>query len=64
VEAEGTVTAVGSRSSDEDHESESMGQWLQLYEDSLKDLEEGIVRDASSRSTTRSDGGLGLSRKA
>jgi len=45
VEAEGTVTAVGIAELDEDDESESMGQWLQLYEDSLKDLEEGeIVR--------------------
>jgi small subunit ribosomal protein S1 len=45
-ETEGTVTAVGIQELDQDEESESqMGQWLQLYEDSLKDLEEGeIVR--------------------
>jgi small subunit ribosomal protein S1 len=45
-ETEGTVTAVGIQELDTDEDSESeMGQWLQLYEDSLKDLEEGeIVR--------------------
>jgi len=45
-ETEGTVTAVGIQELDSDEDSESeMGQWLQLYEDSLKDLEEGeIVR--------------------
>jgi small subunit ribosomal protein S1 len=45
-ETEGTVTAVGTQELDSDEESASMmGQWLQLYEDSLKDLEEGeIVR--------------------
>jgi len=45
-ETEGTVTAVGIQELDQDEDSESMmGQWLQLYEDSLKDLEEGeIVR--------------------
>jgi len=39
-------TAVGVSEMDPDEEaSSSMGQWLQLYEDSLKDLEEGeIVR--------------------
>ena len=38
--------AVGLKEMDADEESASaMGQWLQLYEDSLKDLEEGeIVR--------------------
>src|SRR5207249_973659 len=43
---EGTVTAVGTQELDPDEDSaELMGQWLQLYEDSLKDLEEGeIVR--------------------
>jgi small subunit ribosomal protein S1 len=43
---EGTVTAVGTQELDPDEDSaEMMGQWLQLYEDSLKDLEEGeIVR--------------------
>jgi small subunit ribosomal protein S1 len=43
---EGTVTAVGTQELDSDEASASqMGQWLQLYEDSLKDLEEGeIVR--------------------
>ena len=43
---EGTVTAVGTQEPDLDEDSaSSMGQWLQLYEDSLKDLEEGeIVR--------------------
>jgi transcriptional accessory protein Tex/SPT6 len=43
---EGTVTAVGTAELDSDEDSASqMGQWLQLYEDSLKDLEEGeIVR--------------------
>src|SRR2546422_3474983 len=43
---EGTVTAVGTQELDPDEDSASMmGQWLQLYEDSLKDLEEGeIVR--------------------
>jgi small subunit ribosomal protein S1 len=46
VEAEGTVTAVGIAELDSDEDSEGMmEQWLQLYEDSLKDLEEGeIVR--------------------
>src|SRR2546427_5481580 len=45
-ETEGTVTAVGTLELDSDEDSEEMmGQWLQLYEDSLKDLEEGeIVR--------------------
>ncbi len=45
-ETEGTVTAVGTLELDSDEESASMmGQMLQLYEDSLKDLEEGeIVR--------------------
>jgi small subunit ribosomal protein S1 len=45
-ETEGTVTAVGIQELDTDEDSETeMGQWLQLYEDSLKDLEEGeIVR--------------------
>jgi len=45
-ETEGTVTAVGTQELDSDEDSASMmGQWLQLYEDSLKDLEEGeIVR--------------------
>ncbi|HYQ89869.1 MAG TPA: 30S ribosomal protein S1 [Candidatus Binatia bacterium] len=45
-EAEGTVTAVGIQELEPDEDSASqMGQWLQLYEDSLKDLEEGeIVR--------------------
>jgi len=45
-ETEGTVTAVGTLELDPDEESPSMmGQMLQLYEDSLKDLEEGeIVR--------------------
>jgi len=45
-ETEGTVTAVGTQELDPDEDSASMmGQWLQLYEDSLKDLEEGeIVR--------------------
>jgi len=39
-------TAVGLKELDPDEESSSaMGQWLQMYEDSLKDLEEGeIVR--------------------
>jgi len=43
---EGTVTAVGTQELDPDEDSaDMMGQWLQLYEDSLKDLEEGeIVR--------------------
>src|SRR3989449_1669748 len=43
---EGAVTAVGTQLADGEEESASMmGQWLQLYEDSLKDLEEGeIVR--------------------
>ncbi len=46
LETEGTVTAVGTQELDPDEDSgEMMGQWLQLYEDSLKDLEEGeIVR--------------------
>src|SRR6267143_2069888 len=45
-ETEGTVTAVGTLELDSDEDSASMmGQMLQLYEDSLKDLEEGeIVR--------------------
>jgi small subunit ribosomal protein S1 len=43
-EANGTGAALKDLDSDEDASS-SMGQWLQLYEDSLKDLEEGeIVR--------------------
>src|SRR5258707_14039274 len=43
-ETEGTVTAVGIQELDSDEDSESeMGQWLQLYEDSLKDLEEGEI---------------------
>ena len=43
---EGTVTTVGTKELDSDEESAGMmGQWLQLYEDSLKDFEEGeIVR--------------------
>jgi len=46
LEAEGKVTAVGTLELDPDEESPSMmGEMLQLYEDSLKDLEEGeIVR--------------------
>jgi small subunit ribosomal protein S1 len=37
--------AVGVKELDSDEDTSSMGQWLQLYEDSLKDLEEGeIVR--------------------
>ncbi len=45
-ETEGIVTAVGTQELDSDEDSASMmGQMLQLYEDSLKDLEEGeIVR--------------------
>src|SRR6267143_781795 len=45
-ETEGTVSAVGTLEPDSDEDSASMmGQMLQLYEDSLKDLEEGeIVR--------------------
>ncbi len=45
-ETEGTVTAVGTQELDSDEESASMmAEMLQLYEDSLKDLEEGeIVR--------------------
>ncbi len=45
-ETEGAVTAVGIQELEPDEDSASqMGQWLQLYEDSLKDLEEGeIVR--------------------
>ena len=45
-DTEGTVTAVGIQELDTDEESASMmGEMLQLYEDSLKDLEEGeIVR--------------------
>jgi len=45
-ETEGAVTAVGIQEMEPDEDSASqMGQWLQLYEDSLKDLEEGeIVR--------------------
>ncbi|HEX5032052.1 MAG TPA: 30S ribosomal protein S1 [Candidatus Eisenbacteria bacterium] len=43
-EAGGVAVGVGELDPDEDAQS-SMGQWLQLYEDSLKDLEEGeIVR--------------------
>ncbi len=43
-EANGTGTGLGDPDSD-DETSSSMAQWLQLYEDSLKDLEEGeIVR--------------------
>ena len=43
-EANGTGTVPGDPDSD-DETSSSMAQWLQLYEDSLKDLEEGeIVR--------------------
>jgi small subunit ribosomal protein S1 len=43
-EAGGPVTGNGEIDPDDDSAS-SMGQWLQLYEDSLKDLEEGeIVR--------------------
>ena len=42
----GTVTSVGVAELDSDAESaDAMGQWLQLYEESLQDLEEGeIVR--------------------
>jgi small subunit ribosomal protein S1 len=37
--------AVGVKELDADEDASSMAQWLQLYEDSLKDLEEGeIVR--------------------
>src|SRR5690349_13717153 len=37
--------AVGTLDGDDEEAASSMGQWLQLYEDSLKDLEEGeIVR--------------------
>ncbi len=45
-ETDGIVTAVGTQELDSDEDSASMmGQMLQLYEDSLKDLEEGeIVR--------------------
>ncbi len=45
-DTEGTVTAVGTLELDSDEDSASMmGEMLQLYEDSLKDLEEGeIVR--------------------
>jgi small subunit ribosomal protein S1 len=43
-EANGTGAGLAEADSD-DESSSSMGQWLQLYEDSLKDLEEGeIVR--------------------
>ena len=43
-EANGTGAGLAEADSD-DETSSSMGQWLQLYEDSLKDLEEGeIVR--------------------
>jgi small subunit ribosomal protein S1 len=43
--AEEGGVAVGVKEADGDEESAGMGQWLQLYEDSLKDLEEGeIVR--------------------
>ena len=43
-EANGTGTGLAEADSD-DENSSSMGQWLQMYEDSLKDLEEGeIVR--------------------
>ena len=42
---EGETVAVGVAELDPDEDASSMGQWLQLYEDSLKDLEEGeIVR--------------------
>jgi small subunit ribosomal protein S1 len=42
---EGETVAVGVKELDPDEDPSSMGQWLQLYEDSLKDLEEGeIVR--------------------
>ena len=42
---EGETVAVGVQELDPDEDASSMGQWLQLYEDSLKDLEEGeIVR--------------------
>ncbi|HET9251593.1 MAG TPA: 30S ribosomal protein S1 [Candidatus Eisenbacteria bacterium] len=42
---EGETVAVGVQELDSDEDASSMGQWLQLYEDSLKDLEEGeIVR--------------------
>jgi small subunit ribosomal protein S1 len=45
VAEEGEGVAVGVQEIDSDEDSSSMGQWLQLYEDSLKDLEEGeIVR--------------------
>ena len=46
VAEEGEGAAVGVKELDPDEESSSsMGQWLQMYEDSLKDLEEGeIVR--------------------
>ncbi|MGE5176444.1 MAG: 30S ribosomal protein S1 [Hyphomicrobiales bacterium] len=38
-------TAVGVADPDAEEEASAMGQWLQLYEESLKDLEEGeIVR--------------------
>jgi small subunit ribosomal protein S1 len=42
---EANGTGAGLAETDSDDEASSMGQWLQLYEDSLKDLEEGeIVR--------------------
>ncbi len=46
VGEEANGTGVGLAEADSDDEtSSSMGQWLQMYEDSLKDLEEGeIVR--------------------
>jgi small subunit ribosomal protein S1 len=41
----GIVTSVGVAEADGEDESGAMGQWLQLYEESLQDLEEGeIVR--------------------
>jgi len=43
-EANGTGTGLAAADSD-DETTSSMGEWLQMYEDSLKDLEEGeIVR--------------------
>jgi small subunit ribosomal protein S1 len=42
---EGIVTSVGIAEADGDEEAGAMAQWLQLYEESLQDLEEGeIVR--------------------
>jgi small subunit ribosomal protein S1 len=44
-DTEGAVTAVGTELDPDEDSASMMGQWLQLYEDSLKDLEEGeIVR--------------------